>query len=212
MIGKLFWIASILLVFPRAESNNPPEVSNGDIKHKHGRNFDKQREQIEHIKHLEKLGELFYQNQKVERKSTWQWAADLNALNGNFPCIRGTTPIGLESPESIKDGHKFGCGINFISGPPIVYSFGSNRQQDFETAMKQLRPDSSIFTFEIEADLLPAIEEREPGVQFFNIGLGYSKDSPVLKSFSEIMTMLNHSYVDVVKMDIEGYEWHWIHK
>jgi len=125
-------------------------------------------------------------------------------------------PIGLTSAGSIEDGHKFGCGIPFISGSPIVYSFGSHKQQDFETAILQLRPDASVFTFELAPEMIPAISDRVHGVQFFNIGLGYEKKNEKtgveFKSFAEIMTMLNHTYVDVVKMDVEGYEWHWIHK
>lgn len=191
-------------------------IANVKHKHIHKGNNSLEKQQKERYLHLEKLGELYYQSQKVERDRKKQWAADFHILTGNYPCIRGVTPIGLETPESIEDGHKFGCGIHAISGPPIVYSFGSHKQQDFETAIKQLRPDSSIYTFELVADMIPAVADRVPGVQFFNIGLGYVKskigEPSIFKSFIEIMNMLNHTYVDVVKMDVEGYEWHWIHK
>ena len=42
---------------------------------------------------------------------------------------RGVTPLGEDSEGSTEDGHKFGCGIPLISSVPIIYSFGSNKQQ-----------------------------------------------------------------------------------
>ena len=118
------------------------------IIHKTNHNSTKVKSETNFV-HLEKLGELYYQNQKVEREPMRKWASDFHILTGNYPCIRGVTPIGLATALSVEDGHKFGCGIPYISGPPVVYSFGSHNQQDFETAIMQLRPDASIFTFEL---------------------------------------------------------------
>lgn len=131
-------------------------------------------------------------------------------MGANFPCIRGVTPIGLPTPQSIGDGHKFGCGIQAISGNPIVYSFGSNKEQDFELAFKKIRPDAEVHTFELVADNLPDDKDRDENLHYYNIGLGYDPSDKIFKSLKEIMTMLNHTYIDVLKMDIEGFEWHWI--
>jgi hypothetical protein len=131
-------------------------------------------------------------------------------VGANFPCIRGVIPIGLNTADSIEDGHKFGCGIFDISKKPIVYSFGSHLQQDFEYPMLELRPDAEIHTFEIIHEMLPPLESRKN--KFYNYGLGYDSSNKILKTFKDIMIMLNHSYVDVVKMDIEGSEWPFVHK
>lgn len=91
-----------------------------------------------------------------------------------------------------------------------MYSLGSHKQQDFEMSFQTLRPDASIYTFEILAQNLPDEKDRKEGLHYFNIGLGYDKSQPILKSLKEMMTMLNHTYIDVLKMDIEGWEWQWV--
>lgn len=126
-------------------------------------------EEIER-KHLEDLGELYYQNQKKERNMATH--EEFIKIGAHFPCVRGVTPIGLSDELSVKDGHKFGCGIHAISAGPIVYSFGSNQQQDFELAFLKLRPDAKIFTFELKADNLPPLDIRSKHVNFFNMGMG----------------------------------------
>ena len=87
---------------------------------------------------------------------------------------------------------------------PVVYSLGSNKQQDFESAFLKLRPDSNIFTFEIAKDNIPDESLRNNKVKWFNIGLGYTSGHSNLKTLTEMMKMLNHTYIDVLKMDIEG--------
>jgi len=97
-----------------------------------------------------------------------------------------------------------------IIGEPIVYSFGSNKQQDFEMALLKLRSDSKIYTFEIDKTHLPDHDQRIPGVEYFNIGLGYGSSNSVLMSIREIMEKLGHSYIDILKIDIEGHEFEFI--
>lgn len=156
---------------------------------------------------LEKLGSLYYNHQMRERNLTY--LHDLLAINPNFPCVRGVIPIGHATEESISDGHKFGCGIQSISSAPIVFSFGSNRQIDFEEAFLDLRPDSIIHIFEIKASSMPNISEsHKHSIHAHNIGLGYS--SPELRSLEQVMKDVNVSYIDVLKMDIEGEEWNLI--
>jgi len=87
---------------------------------------------------------------------------------------------------------------------PIVYSLGSNKQQDFETAFLKLRPDSNIFTFELAKNNIPDESVRNSRVKWFNIGLGYTSGLSNLKTLTDMMKMLNHTYIDVLKMDIEG--------
>jgi hypothetical protein len=70
-----------------------------------------------------------------------------------------------------------------------------------------------VYTFELVSSHIPEVSVRNPKVEWNNIGLGYDKSKfSVFQSFEEIMTSRGHSYVDVVKMDIEGGEWNWIFK
>ena len=151
----------------------------------------------------ERLGELYYENQKETYAINKM--GPLIELNPTFPCVRGVVPIGLDTAASIFDGHKFGCGIKDIKGPPIVYSFGCNLKMDFEDAIKQLRPDARIFTYEIMANRIP-----KNASNVFNLGLGYDNKNSILRSLKWMMGQNNHTYIDVLKMDIEGGEWDFI--
>lgn len=159
---------------------------------------------------FELLGELYYANQKKERNC--ERGKELIELVPQFPCVRGITPIGTDAKDSIIDGHKFACGIHAISSAPIIYSFGSAKHQQFELSLIQLRPDAQIYTFEIDAAQLPPMESRHPSIHYYNIGLGYAASTAgkTIKSLQTIMKELGHNYVDVLKMDIEGFEWEWL--
>ena len=158
------------------------------------------------VKELEHLGDLYYESQKDER--SFKIAADFKRIAPNYPCVMGVIPLGFASPDSISDGHKFGCGIHAIQGQPIVYSFGSNQQQDFELAFLQLRPEAHIFIFELDPKQLPHENLRHDRIHYNPVGLGYANTSNgyVYKSLQELMVSNNHKYIDVLKMDIEGGE------
>lgn len=57
------------------------------------------------IANQEKLAELYYHNQKGEIRQPM--SGSFPFLNANFPCIQGTNVIGLDTPSSIFDGHKY---------------------------------------------------------------------------------------------------------
>jgi hypothetical protein len=106
------------------------------------------------------------------------------------------------------------CGLFDVKLTPIVYSFGSNNQQDFEKSILQYRPDSRIFTFEIKASNLP--KDKDLRITYFNIGLGSSligkknRERGKMMLLHQIMKKLNHTYVDICKIDIEGSEYAWL--
>ena len=130
---------------------------------------------------------------------------DFKRIAPNYPCVLGVVPVGLSSPESVSDGHKFTCGIHAIERQPIVYSFGSHQQQDFELAFLRLRPDAEIHIFEIDPTQLPAMQLRHESIRYNAVGLGYvNSDGFTVKSLKDIMEQNNHKYIDVLKMDVEG--------
>lgn len=175
------------------------------------------------IAHEEKLAELYrnypydyvskynrFANHNIRKRN---WCHDYEKVTPDFPCLRGVTPIGFDTYESIDDGHKFGCGIGYISNDPIVYSFGSNQQQDFELAFLDLRPTSKIFTFDILESHLPKPAVRHEAISYTLVGLGgfdTTANNELFKPLSNLMIARNHSYIDVLKVDIEGGEWAWI--
>jgi len=58
--------------------------------------------------------------------------------------------------------------------PCLVYSLGSNQQQDFERGILDIRPDAKIFTFELKDYNMVPVEKRIDAVSYFNIGIGYT--------------------------------------
>ena len=174
----------------------------------------------------EKLSELYFQHQLKQRIGE-PTINSYTSIDANYPCLYGITPIGQDDKASAEDGHKFACGIHHISSRPIVYSFGSNRQQDFEKSILFYRPDALVYTFEINPDHLPPEkglptplfsftkkkqpELRDPKIVFTVLGLGPPSNGTVkMMLVHEIMKMLNHTYVDVLKIDIEGGEHPWV--
>lgn len=155
------------------------------------------------LKELEDRAELYYENQKEERIKKNHMQSSYPHINANFPCLMGIEPIGTNDSFSVLDDHKFSCGLSKIKKEPIVYSFGSCKTQNFETGVLELRPDSKIFVFEINSANMVPIESRFKSVKYFNVGLGYSAQGN-LQTLHQIMTSLNHTYIDVLKMDIEG--------
>ena len=156
----------------------------------------------------EHLSELYFQNQ-LQGRNREPALHSYTLIEANYPCLYGVTPVGQDDKASAQDGHKFACGIHHIKSRPIVYSFGSNRQQDFEKSILFYRPDALVYTFEIKANKLP--NERDPNIVYTVVGLGPTSEGPVkMMLVHEIMKMLNHTYVDVLKIDIEGGEHPWV--
>jgi Methyltransferase domain len=165
----------------------------------------------------EHLAELYHKNQLKERSVRIVKGGGsenvLDFLQANFPCLYGEVPVGLDDRASIVDGHKFACGIDHILGPPIVYSFGCNRQIDFERGFLNSRPDAIVHVFDVnKLNLFESVEVNDSRITFHHLGLGPNSDNPQfpLKMLKDIMIMLNHTYVDVLKVDIEGGEYAWM--
>eukprot|EP01041_Mallomonas_annulata_P003811 gene3811-7584_t len=167
------------------------------------------------ILHQQLKSDLYYQNQKAERLSNEnRMMGEYLHINPNFPCIFGANAIGTDHKLSIEDGHKYACGLHVISGRPIVYSFGSNQQVDFEEGILDIRPDADIHIYEINKLNIPPPKSRHHKFHYNLIGLGYGgnagKAAPSgakMDSLQHIMKLNHHSYIDILKMDIEGFEW-----
>ena len=161
------------------------------------------------VAHQEQLAELYYQHQLNERSDP-----HFNAyrdIGANYPCIYGANPVGLDTHASIQDGHKYACGLLHVKSQPIVYSFGSNQQQDFEKAILSYRPDSQIYVFDITASHLPPVTDRDPKITYNTLGLGPRANlDDNMHLVHEIMKSYNHTHIDVLKIDIEGAEFGWL--
>lgn len=123
------------------------------------------------------------------------------------------------------DGGKYICDIASLKTPRkercVIYSFGSAGQDDFERALAELTT-CQIHIFDPTPGIKHDMELRVKayGANFYSIGLGGASHEINLKgvweavhqydlnimSLPEIMDELNHTKIDILKVDIEGSE------
>lgn len=126
-----------------------------------------------------------------------------------------TCPFLIERVGGIGDGGKLVCGLEEIATKPscVVYSFGVGGDSSFEKEVLD-RTNCSIFAFD---PTVPAMRlnlesnlnyKRRVTFEKIWIGPGDRPNSnfPV-KTISELMQQNGHSWIDMVKMDIEGSEY-----
>jgi hypothetical protein len=164
---------------------------------------------------MELKAEMYYNAQKIERKNVKQQSREGEKYIGsNWPCIRGVVPIGSDSKVALTEGHKYGCGIHMIKSSPIVYSFGSNKNTEFEIDVLNLRSDANVWIYELDPARMPS--DKRTGLHVGNFGLGgYGKGKGTpsnMRSLGALMKENNHTYIDILKIDIEGFEWSWLEK
>ena len=110
---------------------------------------------------------------------------------------------------NLGDGGKWVCNPTALPRNCIAYSFGSAGMDEFEKDLKALTScEIHIFDPSLREDVLKAMESNERYI-FHDLGLGPSKtNSPFkLDTLENIMRSLNHNWIDVLKIDIEGWEW-----
>ena len=121
-----------------------------------------------------------------------------------------------EKMGSVGDGGKWVCSKDALLSTPgcVVYSMGSNGDTSFEQAM--LRDTAcTVHTFDPTLNDTTAGSVRAvPGLHFQGIGLSHTDGEHVFKNQAQpvktlqtIMTDLNHTWIDVLKVDIERHEW-----
>ena len=96
----------------------------------------------------------------------------------------------------------------------IVYSFGISNDASFDVDLTKTfgRPQCTIYAFDPSIGRQTGDTFLGDNIHFYNIGLGggnYTRPSTGwdMMDLESIMSMLGHSHVDLIKMDIEGSEW-----
>jgi len=116
-----------------------------------------------------------------------------------------------------KNHEKDFYGVNkhhYQDKPCVVYSIGSNNEFSFEEQVRFVAPGCEIHTFD------PTVKETGEGKLLYDhyhdtYGLG-GKDSDAgkfpVRSIESIMKELHHNHIDYLKVDVEGYEWDFLHQ
>jgi len=125
-------------------------------------------------------------------------------------------PHKVQRVGTMGDGGKWVCGLREVAKQPscVIYSVGINGESSFEAELLQSTNcqlwgyDFSVAKFGPEIDLVPELKERS---HFFAYGLGGKDDfgpgkNPQFYTLPTLMKMNGHDFIDVLKIDIEGYE------
>jgi len=120
-------------------------------------------------------------------------------------------PFGKSRYGRIGDGGKWICGAQrFLSKPGcVVYSLGSNAETSFETDVA-LETECEIHVFDPTQSSVPMPSTHRSGHENFHkyaIGNPAQNSTWQTKSLEAVMNGFGHSWIDVLKMDIEGGEW-----
>ena len=129
----------------------------------------------------------------------------------NLSCIGG---------QCGADEAKIICGLEELEDNTncVVYSIGGNNQWKFELDILS-RTRSNVHTFDCTGDFARFHKPDHGRIHFHHICLSDKYVAPnltcdksrgvcgAMMTLKEIQIMLNHSRIDFLKMDIEGYEW-----
>ncbi|CZS92019.1 hypothetical protein WAI453_000038 [Rhynchosporium graminicola] len=147
---------------------------------------------------------------------------------GFFPAIDGPTyfafpysvwdlvPASWNCPHEVErigrmgDGGKWVCGMSRYekdSRPCILYSFGVQNESSFEQEMLQ-RTNCEIWGYDFSVEAFgPAItDEYSSRTHFLKAGIGGSTDeekTPPFYSIQDLMKKNGHTYIDILKIDVE---------
>ena len=138
-----------------------------------------------------------------------------------------TCPHDIQRVGRLGDGGKWVCGMSLYEAQPapaithhdtsshpetIIYSFGVNDESTFEAEMLSRIPSAQIFAYDYSVtsfgpQLSPFYSAR---AHFKQAGLGAIDElskTPQFFTLSTLMGQNNHSYIDILKIDIEGSEY-----
>lgn len=133
----------------------------------------------------------------------------------------------------VGDGGKWVCNLDRLISriaPCVVYSFGSNGEVSFEEdviaesggkcavhvfdpVLQSVRSHNRLFNGPTALDLSATLDY--PGFSWHTTGLGAREEQLSTHRFGKMsverlsttMARLGHSFVDILKVDIEGHEW-----
>jgi hypothetical protein len=111
---------------------------------------------------------------------------------------------------NIGDGGKWVCDMQRYElmpaeQPCVVYSFGVRDDSSFEAEMHE-RTHCDIFAFDMTVDGVAGVAASLPRVTFWKMGLGAKpgeKNGLPVTSLTEIMKKYGHTFIDVLKIDVE---------
>ncbi|ODN01072.1 Methyltransferase-like protein 24 [Orchesella cincta] len=129
-----------------------------------------------------------------------------NLIAPTFDCPHMRKRIG-----SIGDGGKWVCGFELLEetkktkAPCVVYSFGVNTESSFEAEILQ-KTNCDVFAYDMTVSKMgQQVSGIGSKLTFKKVGLGVN-NTDTLKTLATLMEENGHTWIDVLKIDIEGSE------
>jgi hypothetical protein len=136
-------------------------------------------------------------------------------FEGSWPCVT------QQRIGKIGDGGKWICDPHKLRAKKkkcIIYSFGSAGESSFEEdAYENYGCEIHSFDPTLDADTQASLLKKAPKFFFHPWGIrahgrknknkNFDSHDDKYKSLKDIMKILGHDYIDVLKVDIEGSEW-----
>lgn len=108
-----------------------------------------------------------------------------------------------------RDVSKTACGVkDTLEEPCVVYSIGGNNQWEFELDVLAKTP-CEVHTFDCTGNITRFQVPENPRLHFHHICLGTENkenDTGEFWTLNKMTDTLNHKQIDLLKVDIEGYE------
>ncbi|KAG7085881.1 hypothetical protein E1B28_003415 [Marasmius oreades] len=124
-------------------------------------------------------------------------------------------PHDIQRLGALGDGGKWVCGITRIENKQdcVVYSFGINHESSFEAEILANTNHCEIWGYDFTVHSFgPQItKSQEHRTHFYPYKLGGSNkpavgDEPAMFTLSSLMKTNGHSHIDILKVDIESWE------
>jgi len=115
------------------------------------------------------------------------------------------------------DGGKWVCGLDVLAKQKecVIYSFGINNESSFEAVVMSEAPNCQVWGYDFSVNSFGPEITRSPDLlsrsHFYPYALGAedkpaTATSPPTFSLQSLMKTNNHTFIDILKIDIEGAE------
>jgi hypothetical protein len=134
-----------------------------------------------------------------------------------------TCPHDIQRVGRLGHGGKWVCGMSLYEAKPgkavshptretIIYSFGVNDESTFEAEMLARIPSAQIYAYDLSiTNFRPQIPASYSArAHFKQLGLGPKDELDRMPQFFSLKTLMaqnSHTYIDILKIDIEGAEY-----
>ncbi|OCH87648.1 hypothetical protein OBBRIDRAFT_781352 [Obba rivulosa] len=126
-------------------------------------------------------------------------------------------PHHVERVGTMGDGGKWVCGLDRIARQKecVIYSFGINGESSFEAELLQRAPGCQVWGYDFSVNSFGPEIERNVSLRerahFFPWALGAANNhgpatNPPVYTLPTLMDINGHTFIDILKVDIEGAE------